>query len=367
MADRPHLALICPAIADRFNTTPGLTPPSSRTHRFASLPHGPVAMSIEDLLASATQPSRSQPTDEMADPSFQDFLRTMSENPELAAKVLSGLPADPLAQPDEHPKAFEVVPEPGFVVKTLNQTEVGDWAAGLKVFINLCHSEQIPPPPLASDEEIRRALNAEDNTAFRVPLSLSGPKAEKDKSGRACLVFDACINTQPFLKCMADEDFKLFLVELSMEWVEEKHRLDLSREFTLPKLKTKGQLSKHIIRRTQRPQISEINPVLTSATAQRLRGSPAATASSSSQALRRLKEPKHNLVVKGSDVIATIELPDLTSTRSCTVDIESDRLLFHSPERYDLDLRLPRAIDTELGEAVFNRETRVLTITMTSV
>lgn len=101
----------------------------------------------------------------------------------------------------------------------------------IKVFINICHSPEIPAPPLCSKKEIEKAIKAEDNSIYKVPLSLSPCRTDLDKTKQICLVFDACINTTPFKQSENDDDFKLFIIELAVEWVEEKHKLKLSRGY----------------------------------------------------------------------------------------------------------------------------------------
>jgi hypothetical protein len=48
-------------------------------------------------------------------------------------------------------------------------------------------------------------------------------------ANRACLVLDACVHTDVLTKGEAHWEFKLFLIELAIEWVEQKHQLLLSR------------------------------------------------------------------------------------------------------------------------------------------
>ncbi|KAJ3170169.1 PIH1 domain-containing protein 1 [Geranomyces variabilis] len=266
-----------------------------------------------------------------------------------------------LAAADAIPST-SLVPEPGFVVKTQNLETVGDWPVGLKVFINVCHSPHVPAPPLATDDEIRAALNAEDHAAYKVPLSLSSPKADRDKSGKTCLVFDACVHTGPLEKAMADFDFKLFLIILSLEWVEEKHKLKLSREFSLPKLKAKGRLSKHIIRRAKRPIIAEVASSS---------GSPTAATKTSSKPFppRSLPQPEYDIICEPPTgppeyIVVRVRLPDLKTLGTATLDVEARRLILEIPDAYSLDATLPAAIDTREGGAQFDRATRVLTVTL---
>ncbi|KAL6631951.1 PIH1-domain-containing protein [Neocallimastix sp. 'constans'] len=257
---------------------------------------------------------------------------------------------------------MEVQPEPGFVIKTHNKKNVEGFTEGLKIFINICHSGKVPAPPLATDEEIRKAIEADDNATYKVPLSLSVPRTDLDKAGKTCIVFDACVNTNAIIKATKDGDYKLFLIELALEWVEEQYKLELSREFSLPKMRAKGKLVKHFIRRPERPSISELDSSVLPPTKSKT------TTTTTKKTLPKpdyeiRKEPKG--VENATYILIDIKLPDIENMNDAMVDIEKDKVIFKIPKKYALDLKLPILIDTEEGTAEFNRETRILTLKLT--
>lgn len=59
---------------------------------------------------------------------------------------------------------------------------------------------------------------------------------------------DACIHTQPYLRSERDLDFRLYILELSMEYVEEVSQVKLSREFTMPSIPSKGTIPARVLR-----------------------------------------------------------------------------------------------------------------------
>jgi hypothetical protein len=59
---------------------------------------------------------------------------------------------------------------------------------------------------------------------------------------------DACIHTQPYLRSEKDLDFRLYLLELSMEYVEDIVSVSLSREFTMPTAKSIGVIPTRVLR-----------------------------------------------------------------------------------------------------------------------
>lgn len=62
------------------------------------------------------------------------------------------------------------------------------------------------------------------------------------------LIMDACLNTQTYLRCEKDLDYSLYVLEIAMEYIEEKMSIHLSREFTMPNIKSKGQIPSRVLR-----------------------------------------------------------------------------------------------------------------------
>ena len=65
---------------------------------------------------------------------------------------------------------------PGMCVKTLSEQGMQ------KVFVNICQSNSVPPPPQLSREELVELLQSEDPSSYRVPMSLGEPHTEVDNS-----------------------------------------------------------------------------------------------------------------------------------------------------------------------------------------
>ncbi|KAJ3118446.1 PIH1 domain-containing protein 1 [Phlyctochytrium bullatum] len=209
---------------------------------------------------------------------FQNaFLQEMAKNPEAAASLLQTLAAMGGAAPNQSaaegtgftdgtgasksnipPGMMEIVPNPGFVFKTRLAEAKGEWGKGWKVFINVCHHEVIPPPPDASLEEIAKAAAEGNYGDYKMPLSLAGPHVSKDKAGATCLVFEACMCPSSVHKAKHDLAFQGWIAELCFEWLEEKHKISLEREYTLPKMKAKGTLSTHVVRKSIKPKVTEV-------------------------------------------------------------------------------------------------------------
>lgn len=65
---------------------------------------------------------------------------------------------------------------PGMCVKTSSMSDKK------KVFLNICQSQAVPPPPHLSQEALVELLESEDPTSYRVPMSLGEPHTEVDNS-----------------------------------------------------------------------------------------------------------------------------------------------------------------------------------------
>ncbi|XP_071658061.1 PIH1 domain-containing protein 1 isoform X2 [Patagioenas fasciata] len=124
-----------------------------------------------------------------------------------------------VTQDDEEPSpptgpSRAVTPQPGFCVKTR--------AGGAKVFINVCHSGEVPAPPPLSPPGLRRLLLRDPPGAFRIPMSLGEPHAELDRGGQGCTAYDVVVNSEFFRTLQADPLYREFFLTVAMEGLSEK-------------------------------------------------------------------------------------------------------------------------------------------------
>lgn len=124
-------------------------------------------------------------------------------------------------------EVMTIEPCPGYVLKTYILEPVEKSKS--KLFINICENEYVPSPPLVTDEELIKAINAGDNSLYRVPLSLSSLKEDLDKSGKVCYVVDVVMNCDPYKKSLQNPDFKAFIMELCLQWIEQKYDMKLDK------------------------------------------------------------------------------------------------------------------------------------------
>jgi hypothetical protein len=80
-------------------------------------------------------------------------------------------------------------------------------------------------------------LESGDPTQYRLPLSLIGPRPDVDKCKyfnltkvqKPCLVFDICMNTVPYQRTCTDEEYQHLVIEMILQYIEQKHTMSLSR------------------------------------------------------------------------------------------------------------------------------------------
>ncbi|XP_043390225.1 PIH1 domain-containing protein 1 isoform X2 [Chelonia mydas] len=153
-----------------------------------------------------------------------------------------------------------IQPQPGFCIKTHAGSQE-------KVFVNICRSLDIPPPPDLSRQELECLIESDSASSFRIPMSLGEPHAELDNSGNGCTAYDVVINTGFFSKVEADPFFKEFFITVALEGLAEKYKMDINHpEWRILKnRKFMGSISGQTIRTKSSPVIQEMDfssPVL---------------------------------------------------------------------------------------------------------
>ncbi|XP_026203155.1 PIH1 domain-containing protein 1 [Anabas testudineus] len=244
----------------------------------------------------------------------------------------------------ENPDSKVIRPQPGMCVKTFSETDKQ------KVFVNICQSNSVPPPPDLSREELVELLQSEDPSGYRVPMSLGEPHTEIDNSSQGCTAYDVVINQDFFQKCQKDPLFQQFVILVSLEGLENKYNLELSRDWkVLKNRRFLGSVSEQNIRTKSRPVIQELQQQESSTTA---------------------KIPEFSLFVEPSAgdpeyLIAEIKLPGVSSSRCLVLDVGEDQLVLTArPSLFHLDIFHPFLIDQENSVAQFNKSTQILTVTM---
>ncbi|KAJ7216196.1 pre-RNA processing PIH1/Nop17-domain-containing protein [Mycena haematopus] len=141
-----------------------------------------------------------------------------------------------------------------------------------KIFVNIAWDSQVPSPPEGNEEAIQRAMHGEDEDlnpdAWFVPVVVSEPRQDTDKSGNPSLVFDCIYHTSIKSRTLRDPAFKIFIQELALQRIEAQTSLVLSRQISTPNIASKGKLLPRTVlipsviptAPNKRPLIEELTP-----------------------------------------------------------------------------------------------------------
>eukprot|EP00062_Callorhinchus_milii_P023419 gi/632982236/ref/XP_007908027.1/ PREDICTED: PIH1 domain-containing protein 1 [Callorhinchus milii] len=251
------------------------------------------------------------------------------------------------------PDTRQIRPQPGFCVKSKT-------AQNEKIFINVCRSEQVPPPPELSEEKLVALLESDDPSGYKIPMSLGEPHAEIDNNGNGCTAYDIVINSQFYDDIQDNELFMSFFTTVAFEGLENKYNVELSREWRkMRNRKFMGSVTEQNIRSKTKPAIQELDS-----------SSPSGSYSKPGISEVKSVEPEYTLTVEPADrhprfLVAEIKLPKVASVGSLVLDLGEDRIvLWARPDLYHLDICIPYNIIQEESGSQFNRNTQVLTVTM---
>lgn len=160
----------------------------------------------------------------------------------------------PLQQNNPEEISKTIHPTPGFCLKTKNND-------GQKVFLNICHSSELPKPPEIDEDMLRSILNSDDPTTYRIPMSLGEVRRDQDKGGRICAVYDIIINSDYYKEVNNSQVFKQFLITVCLEGIEDKYNISLDKEsyVILKNKKYHGTMPQHNIKIRPKPLVTEID------------------------------------------------------------------------------------------------------------
>ncbi|XP_013794473.1 PIH1 domain-containing protein 1-like [Limulus polyphemus] len=273
-------------------------------------------------------------------------------------------------EPEKTTSSKSIKPDPGFCIKTKDSNEE-------KIFLNICCSPELPEPKEISEDELLCILQSDDPSTYRIPMSLGEPHVELDKSGHPCTAYDIIINKTFFKKVINSDLFKTFMITLCMEGIENKYNLCLNKVswMLLKNKKYHGTMPDHHIRCNQKTLITEIsssNEPNKSASLEKEEKTDTRIMSEISGSAKRKNVPVPEFSILKDPVeghpeflVARIQLYEVKNGKDIELDLGEDRIILRvQPDIYYLDVFIPYDIQQEESGAQFDKQSKVLTITM---
>ncbi|XP_065215144.1 PIH1 domain-containing protein 1-like [Planococcus citri] len=224
-----------------------------------------------------------------------------------------------------------ITPTPGLCIKTFTKSQE-------KVFINVCHTDEIPPPKGAT-----------------IPMSIGSEKEVTDKSGEPCVAFDVALNST-FFNNNKNEIVMLTIIN----GIADKHGIDLDedRYVILKNIKYKGKISPMNIEQRPVKQDPPKQPLISEIITKEQKV-PARESN--------FTTPDYNLIkIDGSrQFYATeIDLKDVTSKDEINLQLGEDRvyLATNGKMKYELEYHFPETVNSDLSAAEFDPVKQILTV-----
>jgi len=142
-------------------------------------------------------------------------------------------------------RLVQLAPKPGFCVKTTFEKPPGGYSLspqqpGPKLFVNFGWDSNVPQPPMATEDKIKDAMEARGD--WFVPVLISDLRQTADKAGKPSVVADAVFHSSLKERCGIDPEFKMFLIQLAFQHIEQQFNCLLSTSIATPNIQSKGKL-----------------------------------------------------------------------------------------------------------------------------
>ncbi|KAL8604815.1 hypothetical protein ACOMHN_028443 [Nucella lapillus] len=289
-----------------------------------------------------------------------------------------------------------VRPEPGYVLKTRVNGEQ-------KAFINISKSDKIDKPY----SERKENNDGKIGLMWHIPHSFAPPREDHDEDKNRCQVYDFVIHPDTYRMAESNDRFKKLVEDTALDGIEKQFEAKLDRKNILrPKMQFKGTPSATVIRSRNAnglqpgPDASGVlkdmpYPYDSKPTLEKMKGREQRQskdqenkrASSKSKETKKddATTPKYTIVHRSEidmqeyrnapdakpstrprELVIKIELPLLKSAAQANLDIFERRLTLESspPTAYKLDLTVPYPVDDEKGSAKFDKQKRILVVTL---
>ncbi|KAH8299966.1 hypothetical protein KR044_007989 [Drosophila immigrans] len=273
-------------------------------------------------------------------------------------------------------------PKPGFVVKTAIDGEI-------KCFINIATSPEVARP---NNEVMVNPETGERGLSWSIPMAQAPPRDDLDAKQQLCKVYDVVFHPDALHLGKRNAQFRQCLLDTALDGVEREYHVKLDRaNLKFPKLDYKGIARPTVIRKLakdasveerephplehlypKKPDsenpLPKVLPMKSKATAAPKFSVPKYSIKHSHTV--EMSEYTDELDAKlqatvPSSLVVEIELPLLSSTADCQLDVTEKSVYLLSERhgaKYRLKLDLPYKVDDKAGNARFDTEQRRLCI-----
>ncbi|XP_038215616.1 protein kintoun [Zerene cesonia] len=291
-------------------------------------------------------------------------------------------------------------PKGGYVIKT---SVAGD----RKAFINICSNENVEKPSCKVHEE-----NGQKGMSWQIPYSIIPPREDYSSKKERCIIYDVVFHPDTLRMGQVNKRFRDLVNKTAFDGLHKTYDIHLDQNnIRFPKSYYKGMVVPAVIRKEDpdfKPPEEDENPstdpdVLDKLYPQHIyqeNNKPSETINlNPNQTKRKSKNidfihtskngytiPKYAIKQQKnvdfqdytfskdskqysaipSQIVVEINLPLLSSTKDCILDVREKKLtlLSEKPAKYKLDIQLPYPVDEDSGNAKFDKTKHLLIVTL---
>ncbi|XP_045491852.1 protein kintoun [Colias croceus] len=291
-------------------------------------------------------------------------------------------------------------PKGGYVIKT---SVAGD----RKAFINICSNENVEKPSCKVHEE-----NGQKGMSWQIPYSIIPPREDYNSKKERCIIYDVVFHPDTLRMAQVNKRFRDLVNKTAFDGLQKTYDIHLDQNnIRFPKSYYKGMSVPAVIRKEDpdfKPQDEDENLSTDPDLLEKLypqhiyhqNNKPSETTDlNTNQTKTKSKKidfthtskngytvPKYTIKQQKdvdfqdytfskdskqycaipSQIVVEINLPLLSSTKDCILDVQEKKLTLSSekPAKYKLDIQLPYPVDDERGNAKFDTTKHLLIVTL---
>uniref|UniRef100_A0A0N5AWC4 PIH1 domain-containing protein n=1 Tax=Syphacia muris TaxID=451379 RepID=A0A0N5AWC4_9BILA len=267
-------------------------------------------------------------------------------------------------------EAWVVHPCPGYVVK-FKQVNLGSELFtdnnGYKLFLNICHCEEMPTPIDDLDEDkVASILDSEDPSKYKIPICIGDLECVRDNKNENAAKIDVVVNSVFFKKRLeTSEFFRQLLLLVASEAIKSKHDITLACRdaIRLKNRRVMGEISAHRIRKKPaNPVIEEVSQeVVDTVCANRV-------GDSNVDVSQRGDKNCQITLFNGCQLEIKYKLhkidDDVLKTGNFHVLLNDDRLVVRNGLRVVSEIFVPFNMEYEKAKALLKYDQKILVITV---